>query len=242
MAKLRGSIGILRARGRAGSRRRPVVGVDLGHHHMRRDQRAAVGERGGVARQLERAHAHVALPDPQVDGVARPPAGRVRAVVVRRVGDQARVLVRGCRPAPAVRSRSGAPSRPHMSKSIRMPSGWASFVNVSFISRKKNVFARNANGVAHSDLTVGATVAAVEPPEHVAAVARQLGLGRDHALLERDGGHEGLPRRAGRQQRGLRRAVKVGLLGVAVQEVDLLLGKAVLVDVEVVVGAPRPSR
>ena len=69
----------------------------------------------------------------------------------------------------------------------------------------------------------------------MAAAADELGLGRDHPLLERDRRHERLPRRA-RRERRLRGPVEVGLLRVPIEELDLGLGEPVAVDVEVEVG------
>ena len=217
-----------------GRRRDARLGVGLRHHEVGRHQRAAVADGRRVACQLQRARTHVALPDAEVDGVARPPARREDAVVVRRVRDEARVLVRDVERRQLSEAEPVRPVAPPVE--VHPDAARVEFVDERVVHQpEEERVAGHPDRVTDGDVAVRAAVAPVEPPEHVAAAAEERRVLVDHALLECDGGHERLPRRA-RRQRRLGGPVEVRLLRIAVEEVHLGLREAVAVDRQVEVG------
>ena len=210
--------------------------VRLSHNKTWRHERSAISDGRGVASELERVHAHVALPNAQVDGVARSPSRWVNPVVVRRVWNQARALIGKRKIERRVLSKP-KPIRP-TAPPIEVH---ADALGVLLVDKRvvhqpeKERVARDTDRCFNRDVAVASPVAPVQPAEHVATCAVQLGLRRDHPLLEGDHRHKRLPRRARRHRRSLGRPVEVGLLGVAVQVVHLRLGEPVAVDIQVVV-------
>src|SRR5690606_7544557 len=183
------------------------------------DEGAAVADGGGVAGELERGRAHVALADAEVDGVAARPAHRVRLVHRGRVRDEAGALlgeVDGGEDAEAEPVRPVAPRR----QVHPLP------VDGVVHQAEEERVARDADGVLDGDGAVSAAVAAVEPAApDVAAPAGEPRVLGDEPFLEADERHERLPRGAGRLV-ALRGADEQRLVLVAVEVVHVRLREA----------------
>ena len=160
-------------------------GMDHLAYEVGGGQRAFVGERGGVAGQLQRRHRHVALPDAQVDRVAVGPAA-VHPVVVRGIGDEAGSLLANVERGLLPKAKFPCPVVPRLQLH-------------PIHELVEEGVARHLQGLLHGDpaLVLHLVILERPAPDAVGGGAVQALVGRDNALFQGHEGHEWFPGRSG---------------------------------------------